>query len=219
MNLQPRQSFAWCRSLALPVLASLLLHGALLWPDPPRRPAEAAGRARPVMARLASASPQSREDARPADVMTTTVDGPVDAAVRPPAQKAAAAGIGTAVSGASSTGGTPAAAEGAPSEGALRALRYALARELAGGVWPELSGLPPAFTVAVHLRARRVIDVTVSGPGAAPATEAALRAAFKTAAQKAVIPDSLPADGFSVELELEAGDPERPDHDRPPLSG
>ena len=98
-------------------------------------------------------------------------------------------------------------------------LRYALARELAGGVWPELSGLPPAFTVAVHLRARRVIDVTFSGAGAAPATEAALRAAFKTAAQKAVIPDSLPADGFSVELELEAGDPERPDHDRPPLSG
>lgn len=217
MNLQPRQSFAWCRPLALPVLASVLLHAALLWPDPPHRPPESPGRARPVMARLESPSPLGTEDARPAAVMTSTADGPVDAALRPSAQKTAAAGIGTAVAGAISTGGTPAAAAGAPSEGALRALRYALARELAAGEWPELSGLPPAFTVAVHLRARRVIDLTVSGPGAAPATEAALRSAFKTAAQKAVIPDSLPADGFSVELELEAGDPERPDHDRPHL--
>lgn len=218
MNLQPRQSFAWCRPLALPVLASLLLHGALLWPDPPRRPAEAAGRAPQVTARLAAVSAPAVHEAPAEEAVMTVARAAGPAAVRP-AEKAVPAGVDAAVSGASSTGATPAAAEGAPSEGALRALRYALARELAGGVWPELSGLPPAFTVAVHLRARRVIDVTFSGAGAAPATEAALRAAFKTAAQKAVIPDSLPADGFSVELELEAGDPERPDHDRPPLSG
>lgn len=218
MNLQPRQSFAWCRPLALPLLASLLLHGALLWPDPPRRPAEAAGRAPQVTVRLAAVSAPAGHEAPAEEAVMTVARAAGPAAVRP-AERAVPAGVDAAVSGASSTGATPAAAEGAPSEGALRALRYALARELAGGVWPELSGLPPAFTVAVHLRARRVIDVTFSGAGAAPATEAALRAAFKTAAQKAVIPDSLPADGFSVELELEAGDPERPDHDRPPLSG
>jgi len=218
MNLQPRQSFAWCRPLALPVLASLLLHGALLWPDPPRRPAEAAGRAPQVTVRLAVVSAPAGHEAPAEEAVMTVARAAGPAAVRP-AEKAVPAGVDAAVPGASSTGATPAPAEGAPSEGALRALRYALARELAGGVWPELSGLPPAFTVAVHLRARRVIDVTFSGAGAAPATEAALRAAFKTAAQKAVIPDSLPADGFSVELELEAGDPERPNHDRPPLSG
>lgn len=196
------------------MLASLLVHGALLWPDLARRPA-GPERPRTVMARLAPAPAIAAEPERAAPAMAKDAAGAAsvrraDLAGRPetgpqPVPRSA---------GAMAPGPS-----GAPSEGAVRALRYALARELAGGVLPDLSGLPPTFTVAVHLRARRVVDVTLSGTGGPPALAAALRSAFKTAAQKAVIPDALPAEGFSVELELEAGDAERPDHDRPHLPG
>lgn len=212
--MQPRQSLAPLRPLALPVLASVLLHAVLLWPGHPMRPAEAARRL-PLSARLAP--PQ-------ADPVPSAMDTAAEQPVRS-AQGRLTAGSGGIAEGwrrspvGAGPGTGPAAIEVVLPEGAARALRYALARELAAFDWPDMSGLSPTFTVAVHLRARRVVDVTLSGVSGLPAAEAALRSAFKTAAQKAVIPDSLPADGFSVELELEAGDPERPDHDRPHLPG
>lgn len=218
MNLQPRQSLAGLRPLSLPVLASLLLHGALLWPDLPRRPVDAPARPQPVTARLAPAPAADSARMPPALVTASHRAGPVALGPDDGTERAGSGAALRSVMSAAATATVP-DVPGLPSEGALRALRYALARELAGGELPDLSGLPPTFTVAVHLRARRVIDVTLTGAGGSEVTGGALRAAFKTAAQKAVIPDSLPAEGFSVELELEAGDTERPDHDRPPLPG
>ena len=100
MNLQPRQSFAWCRPLALPLLASLLLHGALLWPDPTRRPAEAAGRAPQVTVRLAAVSAPAGHEAPAEEAVMTVARAAGPAAVRP-AEKAVPAGVDAAVHGAS----------------------------------------------------------------------------------------------------------------------
>lgn len=210
MNLQPRQVFASFRPLRLPLLVSLLLHGALMWPAPLRQRPDA-GPSSPVTVRLKPQRPALTEQGE-------RVPGPAYGAITRPSD------VASRPASVRSMPAPPSAQDGVevarlPAEGALRALRYAVAKELVQAAWPDPSALPSVFTVALHVRARRVVEVTLSSGNDRPEMAAALRAAFKAAAQRAVIPDSLPAEGFTVELELEAGEAERPDHERSPASG
>ncbi|MFX5203030.1 hypothetical protein ABTC96_19890, partial [Acinetobacter baumannii] len=80
-------------------------------------------------------------------------------------------------------------------------------------------GRAASMSVQLHVLARRVVGVDLARSSGRDEVDAAVLAAFKAAAGRAVIPTSLPAHGFTVELELEAGDAARSDDAEPPLPG
>lgn len=207
MNLQPRQSFAKHRPVGCALALSALLHLLIFWPLPSVAPQ----RSQSVL-RLAL-KPDDRS-AVPAQDSATGGPGVAVGEPRP----APVSATGTTVAAAPTP---PAAAEPAlpaPGEDALRALRYALARVVVADGWAT-DGRAASMSVQLHVLARRVVGVDLARSSGRDEVDAAVLAAFKAAAGRAVIPTSLPAHGFTVELELEAGDAARSDDAEPPLPG
>ncbi len=210
MNLQPHQTLAGRWSLLSAVAASVVLHGLLLWPGPPLRTE------RSVPSRL---SVSLRAAVRPAAPVQEPERGPV-AAVEPVRASRGAAGLSALSRAAPPPGGAadlPAPAV-PPAEGALRALRYALAK----GVTMERGDADTAafsMTLQLHVLARRVVGVAIARSSGRAETDARVLAAFRAAAARIAMPNALPEHGFSVELELEAGDADRQGDAQPPLSG
>jgi outer membrane biosynthesis protein TonB len=208
MNLQPRQSFATHRSLGCALALSVLLHLLVFWPLPSVAPQSSqrvlrlalkpVGRsAVPVQDSATGAAERVAAELRSAPVSIPRT--PVAAARTPP----------------------PVAEPAAlppPGEDALRALRYALARVVVADGWAT-HGRAVSMSVQLHVLARRVVGVDVARSSGRDEVDAAVLAAFKAAAGRAVIPTSLPAHGFTVELELEAGDAARSDDAEPPPPG
>lgn len=191
---------------------SAVLHLALLWPSPPM----VAGRpAPPVRAQLilreATAEPV------PVPVLTGVA---VPKAGLPPADRSVPVMPvnGRPVIGPSVKPDTAIASQPAPPESALRALRFALARGLvASGA--EIPAASASLTLELRLLARHVVGLAIVRSSGSAEFDARVLAAFKAAAGSAVIPDSLPVEGFVVELELEGGEPEPSDDERPHASG
>lgn len=207
MNLQPRQSLATHRPLGCALALSALLHLLIFWPLPSAAPQLSHGALRLALKPVGPSAVPAQDSAsggpgvvagepRPAPVPAT---GSTFAAARTPPPVAEPA--------------LP-----APDEDALRALRYALARVVVadGGA---MEGRAASMSVQLHVLARRVVGVGLARSSGRDEVDAAVLAAFKAAAGRAVIPTSLPAHGFTVELELEAGDAARSDDAEPPLPG
>ena len=189
---------------------SALLHLVLLWPSPPvssGRPApaarghltlrEAAERPLPVVAGVVT----PKVGRLPADSRLPAIPRQVSPVIGSPVEP-----------------GTVVESQPALPEPALRALRFALARGVAASGVP----VPPVgATLMLELRflARHVVGLAIVRSSGSAEFDARVLAAFKAAARNAVIPDSLPVEGFVVELELEGGEPEPPDNDRPHASG
>ncbi len=195
--------------LHLPVAlgVSMALHLVLLWPSP----VTSNFVARPSTAGLLRLMPVAPfppvPEVREADVRSVSVRPDVPertgGAVRPDDGRDAAKE--TEISS-------------GPPEGGLRALRFALARSIAeGGL--EVVAPGASLTLELRLLARRVVGVAVVRTSGDHALDARILATFKAAARAAVIPDSLPPDGFTVELELEGGAPERSIDDPPNDAG
>lgn len=186
---------------------SALLHLLIFWPLPSLAP-------QPSQSVLRLALKPDGQSAVPAQDSATGGPGVVVGEPRP----APVSATGTTVAAAPTP---PAAAEPAlpaPGEDALRALRYALARVVVADGWAT-DGRAASMSVQLHVLARRVVGVDLARSSGRDEVDAAVLAAFKAAAGRAVIPTSLPAHGFTVELELEAGDVARSDDAEPPLPG
>lgn len=208
MNLQPRQSLATHRSLGCALALSALLHLLVFWPLPSVAP-------QPSQSVLRLALKPVGPSASPAAGSATVGAGVVTAEPRP----ARVSATGTTAA----TARTPPAAAAvpalpAPGEDALRALRYALARVVVADGWAT-EGRVASMSVQLHVLARQVVGVELARSSGRDEVDAAVLAAFKAAAGRAVIPTSLPAHGFTVELELEAGDAARSDDAEPTLPG
>lgn len=192
------------------VALSAVLHLGLLWPSPP---ASSGRPSPPVRAHLTL-----RETvAEPLPVLAGVA---APKAGRPPAgRRVPAVPVrGMPVIGPSVEPGAAAEAQPAPPESALRALRFALARGLvASGA--EIPAAAASLTLELRLLARHVVGLAIVRSSGSAEFDARVLAAFKAAAGNAVIPDSLPVEGFVVELELEGGEPEPPDDERPHASG
>lgn len=208
MILQPRQSLATHRTLGWALALSALLHLLICWPTPSVAP-------QPRQTDLRLALKPVPRSAVPVTDSTAAVQAVVAGAQRlapVPAPGAAVTAVRTP---------PPADAEPrlqAPGEDALRALRYALARAVVADGWAA-DGRVASLSVQLHVLARQVVGVTLSRGSGRDRIDTAVLAAFKAAAARAVIPASLPAHGFTVELELEAGDATRSDDVEPPLPG
>ncbi|MDY0056689.1 MAG: hypothetical protein RBS46_10380 [Methyloversatilis sp.] len=210
MNLQPRQSLATHRTLGRALALSALLHLVLFWPTPSVTPL-------PRQTDLRLALKPVGQSGLPVTGSTTAVPAVVEGAQRPAPAPVAAPGAAVAAAR------TPPPADAgsrlpAPGEDALRALRYALARVVVADGWAT-DGRTASMSVQLHLLARRVVGVDLARSSGRDEVDAAVLAAFKAAAERAVIPTSLPAHGFTVELELEAGDADRSDDAEPRLPG
>lgn len=207
MNLQPRQSLATHRSLGCALVLSALLHLLVFWPLPSATP-------QPSQSALRLALKPVGPSAVPAQDGATAGPGVVAGEPRP----ARVPATGSTVAAARAPQATAGSALPAPGEDALRALRYALARVVVADGWAT-DGRAASMSVQLHVLARRVVGVDLARSSGRDEVDAAVLAAFKAAAGRAVIPTSLPAHGFTVELELEAGDAARSDDAEPPLPG
>lgn len=207
MNLQPRQSLATHRPLGCALALSALLHLLIFWPLPSAVP-------QPSQSTLRLALKPDGRSAVPAQDSAT--GGPGVVAGEPRAAPVSA--VGATVAPARTPPPVAEPALPAPGEDALRALRYALARVVVADGWAT-DGRAASMSVQLHVLARRVVGVDLARSSGRDEVDAAVLAAFKAAAGRAVIPTSLPAHGFTVELELEAGDAARSDDAEPPLPG
>lgn len=207
MNLQPRQSLATHRPLGCALALSALLHLLIFWPLPSAVPQLSHGVLRLALKPVGPS-------ALPAQGSATAGQGVVAGEPRP----ARVPATGSAVAVARTPEAVAEPALPAPGEDALRALRYALARVVVADGWTT-DGRTASMSVQLHVLARRVVDVDLARSSGRDEVDAAVLAAFKAAAGRAVIPTSLPAHGFTVELELEAGDAARSDDAEPPLPG
>lgn len=207
MNLQPRQSLATHRSLGCALALSALLHLLIFWPLPSAAPQPGQSALRLALKPVGqSVTPaQDRASVRPAVVAGEPRAAPVSA-------------VGATVAPARTPPPVAEPALPAPGEDALRALRYALARVVVADGWATGGGAA-SMSVQLHVLARRVVGVDLARSSGRDEVDAAVLAAFKAAAERAVIPTSLPVHGFTVELELEAGDAARSDDAELPLPG
>ncbi|HEY9192927.1 MAG TPA: hypothetical protein VIO81_08620 [Methyloversatilis sp.] len=210
MNLQPHD----CRSVS-PMLSgaiglSALLHLVLLWPSPP------------VLS--GHPSPAVRAHLTLREAATAPVPPVADVVASKARRTLAGHGLpvipGQAVPlvGSSVEPGAVAESQPALPEPALRALRFALARGLAASA-AELPAVGATLTLELHFLNRHVIGLAIVRSSGSAEFDAQVLAAFKAAAGNAVIPESLPVEGFVVELELEGGEREQIDNDRPHASG
>lgn len=72
-----------------------------------------------------------------------------------------------------------------------------------GGEGAEIPAASASLTLELRLLARHVVGLAIVRSSGSAEFDARVLAAFKAAAGSAVIPDSLPVEGFVVELELE----------------
>lgn len=186
---------------------SALLHLLVFWPLPSAAP-------QPSQRVLRLALKPVGQSALPAEGSATVGTGVVAAEPR----LAPVSATGTTVATARTPPAATEPALPAPGEDALRALRYALARVVVADGWTT-EGRAASMSVQLHVLARRVVGVELARTSGRDEVDAAVLAAFKAAAGRAVIPTSLPAHGFTVELELEAGEAARSDDAEPPLPG
>ncbi|MFZ5455446.1 MAG: hypothetical protein ACOY9I_07320 [Pseudomonadota bacterium] len=207
MNLQPRQSLATHRSLGCALSLSALLHLLVFWPLPSVVP-------QPSQSVFRLALKPVGPSASPVEDSATVETGVVANEPRP----SPVAAPGTTVAAARTPQTVAEPALPAPGEDALRALRYALARVVVADGWVT-DGRAASMSVQLHVLARRVVGVDLARSSGRDEVDAAVLAAFKAAAGRAVIPTSLPAHGFTVELELEAGDAAPSDDAEPPQPG
>lgn len=207
MNLQPRQSLATHRSLGCALALSALLHLLVFWPLPSVVP-------QPSQSVFRLALKPVGPSASPVEDSATVETGVVANEPRP----SPVAAPGTTVAAARTPQTVAEPALPAPGEDALRALRYALARVVVADGWVT-DGRAASMSVQLHVLARRVVGVDLARSSGRDEVDAAVLAAFKAAAGRAVIPTSLPAHGFTVELELEAGDAAPSDDAEPPQPG
>lgn len=207
MNLQPRQSLATLRPLGCALALSALLHLLIFWPLPSAVP-------QPSQSTLRLALKPDGRSAVPAQDSASGGPGVVVGEPRP----APVSAVGATVAPARTPPPVAEPALPAPGEDALRALRYALARVVIADGWVT-AGSAASMSVQLHVLARRVVGVDLARSSGRDEVDAAVLAAFKAAAGRAVIPTSLPAHGFTVELELEAGDAARSDDAEPPPPG
>jgi outer membrane biosynthesis protein TonB len=175
--------------LACALGLSVALHLLLLWPASPVRPEPPSGGAR-LAARL-----------RPAPSVDSAVSvEPSPVIARDTRPIAPHANLPREVPDVDAMP-TPPPAVPAPDEAGLRALRYALLREL------DVAGAAqgPAFTMAIELRvaARRIDDVRVLRGSGDPRVDARMVAAFSAAAAQVRLPAALPDSGFALLIELE----------------
>ncbi len=190
---------------------SALLHLVLLWPSPPvssGRPApavqghltlrEAAAVPAPVVADVAA--PKAGQSL--ANRSLQAIPGPVMPLIGPSIEAGAIAE----------------SQQPALPEPALRALRFALVRGLAAS-GAEVPAVGATLRLELRFLNRHVVGLAIVRSSGSAEFDARVLAAFKAAAGNAVIPGSLPVEGFVVELELEGGEPEPPDNDRPHASG
>ncbi|PZU52720.1 MAG: hypothetical protein DI561_11710 [Thauera sp.] len=207
MNLQPRQSFATHRSLGCALALSALLHLLVFWPLPSAAPQPGQSVLRLALKPVGPSAVPAPDGAsgRPAVVADEPRAAPVSA-------------TRTTVAAARTPPPVAEPALPAPGEDALRALRYALARVVVADGWAT-EGRAASMSVQLHVLARRVVGVDLARSSGRDEVDAAVLAAFKAAVGRAVIPTSLPAHGFTIELELEAGDAARSDDAEPPLPG
>jgi hypothetical protein len=207
MNLQPRQSLATHRPLGCALALSALLHLLIFWPLPSAAPQLSHGALRLALKPVGPSAVPARDSANV---------GPGVVAGEPRPAQVAATGSSVAAARTPEVAAEPALP--APGEDALRALRYALARAVVADGWAT-EGRAASMSVQLHVLARQVVGVDLARSSGRDEVDAAVLAAFKAAAARAVIPTSLPAHGFTVELELEAGEAARSDDAEPPLPG
>lgn len=205
--MQPRQSLATHRSLGCALALSALLHLLVFWPLPSVVP-------QPSQSVFRLALKPVGPSASPVEDSATVETGVVANEPRP----SPVAAPGTTVAAARTPQTVAEPALPAPGEDALRALRYALARVVVADGWVT-DGRAASMSVQLHVLARRVVGVDLARSSGRDEVDAAVLAAFKAAAGRAVIPTSLPAHGFTVELELEAGDAAPSDDAEPPQPG
>lgn len=205
MNLQPRALPRVSSPLPVALALSAGLHLLWCWPVPPP-PARAAQPAvRVSFVRVAPA-------AEPAPAPRVVASHPAPGARPERAATVASARPPSARTTSASSGGP------APSDGALRALRFALARQVPAEA-AAFAGPAVSITLEVQLLARRVVGVDIVRSSGDDALDRRVLAVFKAAARDAVIPDTLPPHGFSVELEVEGGKPERSNDETPLAPG
>lgn len=205
MNLQPRALPPVSSPLPVALALSAGLHLLWCWPVPPP-PARAAQPAvRVSFVRVVPA-------AEPAPAPRVVASHPAPGARPERAATVASAGPPSARTTVASSGGP------APSDGALRALRFALARQVPAEA-AAFAGPAVSITLEVQLLARRVVGVDIVRSSGDDALDRRVLAVFKAAARDAVIPDTLPSHGFSVELEVEGGKPERSNDETPLAPG
>ncbi len=208
--MQPHDRRPVSPMLPAAVALSAMLHLVLLWPSPP----VSSGRTLPAV----RAQLTLREaTAEPVPVVAGVA---MAKAGLPPADRRVRAMpvSGMPVAGPSAEPGAVVESQSAPSESALRALRFALARGLVSS-GAEIPAVSASLTLELRLLARRVVGLAIIRSSGSTEFDARVLAAFKAAAGNAVIPDSLPVEGFVVELELEGGEPEPSDDERPHASG